>query len=43
MQLGRHSHATDKFSKKGHEFVALDVLILVVGEAAQRVMQRGIF
>lgn len=33
----------DKFEKKGHEFVVLDVLILADGEAAQRVTHTCIF
>jgi acyl dehydratase len=33
----------DKFEKKGHEFVVLDVLILASGETAQRVTHTCIF
>jgi hypothetical protein len=33
----------DKFEKKGHDFVALDVLILANGEPAQRVTHTCIF
>lgn len=34
---------TDKFEKKGHEFAVLDILMLVHGQAAQRVSHTCIF
>lgn len=33
----------DKFEKKGHEFVALDILIIAAGEVAQRITHTAIF